>query len=188
MCDETIKINGIVDINNGDNKFESSNHMLNNGFKAIFGILLLTYVSRFTGYPYNRTCSVQFPINSWYIRVGTDTTTITTPTMSGLTSLIDIAPSMKQVIVTDGTDTGHYKITYRCIWDAGTISGTIGELGLYMRAGEQISQWSAYGNNVVIAADVKMIARLSSADGLVSPIIIDETKPLIIDWNMNFSI
>lgn len=183
-----IKMFGDVEITNGDNVVTGRNHFLNNGFRSIYDIILLTYIN---AYNKNDACTYYYylPANSWYMRLGTDTTTVTDPTMDELTSLIAIAPTSQQMFITDGTDDGHYIITFRSIWATGTISGTVGEMGLYMRCGENINQ-HMYSSKyyTAITPPVKLVARMTCIDNDFSPIVIDETKPFIVDWNMNFQI
>lgn len=182
----TIKFSGDVSIENCDNiQKQCHNHLINNGFRTLFDILCLNYINMPFVFSGSTVYYYHFPANSWYIHLGIDTTTVTTPTMTELTSLIVVEPSSKQIIVTDGTDDGHYIITYRCIWDAGTISGTIGEMGLYMRAGEHTSEWNAVNT---YTPQVKMIARLANADGDFESIVINEEQPFIVDWNIHFKI
>lgn len=178
MC--KVSVFGDVKITNGDFKYSSRNHLLNNCFRGIFDCLLLSRV-------YSNSSFVYLPANSWYIKLGTDTTTITTPTMNELTSLIDILPSSKQILVTDDINNNNYITTYRCIWNIGTISGTIGEAGLYMRTGNCTDVYSN-GYNITYAPPVKMISRLACADSDFSPIVINPEYPFIIDWSMNFQL
>jgi hypothetical protein len=76
-------------------------------------------------------------------------------------------------------------VTYLATWNAGAISGTVGEIALYLRALDNATfQWQASGN---LQPSVVMASRLSSADLDFSSFVIDTTKPLTVEWKVQFS-
>lgn len=173
-----IKLSGLVSIYNGHTNIKYSNHLLNNAFKGIFDIMLVTCVSSDSYY--------YLPANSWYIKLGTDTITSSDPTMTDIISPIEISPSLLQIITKDGESDGVYSVTYRCIWDIGVIEGTISEMGLFMKVGDTLTQHNIHEGTY--NPTIKLISRLSNADIDFTPITINPEYPLIIDWTITFQV
>lgn len=111
--------------------------------------------------------------DSWYIRLGTDTTTSTTPDLTALVSEITTNPNSKTGESSD-LGNGKFEIKYVCTWHAGTVSGTIGELGLYLYQ----------ETNIPSGSGTELCNRLSSADGEISSFTIDDSKSLTIEWRV----
>jgi len=180
-----VRIVGLVTIKQGRKVVVRNvrNHFVDAGLKGILSTMIFkevyapSYYDRYHWYLW---------ANSWKIDLGSDTSTPTTPTMSNLVSPLGVAPSSKTISTKDGSGDGIWEATYIATWDAGTVSGTVGELGLFMRAPDKTTfQWRVEGGDYT--PPVVMVSRLSSADGDFTEFTIDETKPLTVDWKVRFS-
>ena len=80
---------------------------------------------------------------------------------------------------------GVWRVVYSATWDAGAISGTIGEAALYLTTVAYFS----FGDNDWFCneSDGRMVSRLASADGAFSAFVIDDTKPLTAIWTIELS-
>jgi len=115
------------------------------------------------------------------MRLGTNTTTPTAFDMIALQSIINVAPN-SLVITRDNPSAGVYRAIYTATWNSGTISGTVGEIGLFCNLQKTL------GSNVLTTIDVTstLWSRLSSASGDFSQFTIDPTKPLSVEWRIVF--
>jgi len=123
--------------------------------------------------------------------IGSDTTTETAPGMTNIVAPIineGTHPSMKQIFTTDGSSTGVWEVMYRGMWNRGTVSGTIGEVGLYLRMPTITTigwSWGYYGSvSGTYTPTRTLVSRLSVADSDFPAHTIIETEPLTIDWTI----
>lgn len=116
--------------------------------------------------------------------LGTDTTTQNTADMTALVTPIGAGigtvPNTQSGSLVQ-TAVGDYKLNLTSVWNAGTVSGTVGEIGLYLYGdntwrglGTQYTQW------------VVMWARLCHANGHFSSFVINAAKNLTITWQIRF--
>jgi hypothetical protein len=137
------------------------------------------------------TLTYYYPGYSYTMYLGTNTTTGTIPTHTGLQVPIGTAPGTApntvNVTVLNGTSTGIWGITVTAIWNAGTVSGTVGEMGLYLRTTDKKDQGGWSIGNASYAGASSMWSRLCSADTDFQAFTIDNTRPLIIDWKILYS-
>lgn len=118
--------------------------------------------------------------------LGTDTETSNTPSMTALTAPIGTAPgtaASSQAIGTYQIDEGHYKISYVANWRPGSISGTVGEIGLYLMAS---ATWSGVSGSLAPGGPY-LWARRCVADEHFEAFEIDTSKNLTIVWEMHFN-
>jgi len=175
----SIVIEGYVIIKNGDKIIKAKNHFVDAGLKGLLSTIILMHT-------YN---DCFFWSDSWHIYLGSDTSTATVATMTELQSPIGTAPGTppdtKSIDVKDGSSDGVWEAIYIATWNAGTLPATtLGEMALYMKAPTKITfQWTC-GNPEFSEV---MVSRLSSADGDFSSFIIDDTKPLTVEWHVKFS-
>jgi hypothetical protein len=177
---DTIKITGLVRIIQGGKVVaEKRNHFVNTGLISLINYLgVERTTSDFYGHAYNWSAS---PFSQGFIVLGTDTTTATVPTMESLTSPIGTAPGTKansQSLACSNPSSGVYEVTYTATWNAGTVSGTIGEIGLY--------GYAAYILGSISSAS-RMVSRLSVADGDFTAYTINTSLPLTVQWVVRFS-
>lgn len=180
----SIEINGNVTIKNGKDIIQHNipNHAVNNLYHGIISMLRFEQFVGFRG-----GGNLYLPANSWYIRLGTDDTTTTVTTTTNLTSMISTVANTSQIFYEYNDSTGIGDITYRSIWNAGVITDTINETGLYMKL--YCNNSGVYSTqNATINPPVILATRLAVADGNFSPLIPDVDYPIVIDWNLNLSI
>jgi hypothetical protein len=174
-----IVITGSVEITNGPKHAGPyRNHFVNNALFALGYIVMTNWYQN--NYTYNIA-----PLNPQTMYLGTNTTVATFPNMQGLVVPIGTPPGTgpNSFSFSYGSITNGYQIVYTAAWNAGTVSGTIGEMALYGGActryvtGSQAVNWN--GPTV-------MLSRLSVADGDFSPFTINTSYPLIITWTIQF--
>ena len=92
-------------------------------------------------------------------------------------------PSSKSGALTNPSP-GVWRIVYTATWDAGTVSGTVGEVALYLTTVSSFifgdSGWYCDGGK-------NMVSRLSVADGAFSAFTIDTNKPFTVTWTIEIS-
>jgi len=155
-----LKLFGEVEIKNGDTKIKGRNHWVGQGLGS-----LSAFIGSTSG------ASVYTATSTWYILLGMDTVTPTNVTMTGLVKPISTQPNAKYVY-------GFYYsgsisavlVRYESQWYTGTVSGTIGELGLYL----------TFSNG-----GVGMASRLSVADNSFTAFTVDTSSVLDVLWNIN---
>ena len=173
-----IVITGSVEITNGPKHAGPyRNHFVDSALAALMYILLTNY-SSYSNYKIA-------PLNPQTIYLGTNTTTKTTASMTALVAPIGTAPGTGPnnwnnalQLLSNGS-----AVTYTATWNAGTVSGTIGEMALYGSAATQ----SVTGSTAVNwSSGSVMLSRLSVADGNFSAFTINSTYPLVIAWTVQF--
>ena len=160
-------------------KFETDLKMLNYGLINIGNHVAC----------YEDTSNFYCPCVSWtskttYMVLGSDTTTVNTVGMTALVTPIGTPPGTLPNTQSGSivqTAVGDYKLNLTAVWNAGTVSGTVGEIGLYL-AGD--NTWRGVG--IQYTQWVLMWARLSHADSHFSSFVIDTGKNLTITWQMRF--
>lgn len=121
------------------------------------------------------------------IYLGTDESTGTTPGDTALQSPIGSAPGTEpdsmDGIVPSQPSPGEYKHGIVATWYSGSVSGTVGEIGLYHDNVRDLP----YGwvcDNEPCASNNGMTNRLSTADGEFSSFTIDESKSITVQWDI----
>ena len=180
-----IVITGSVEITNGPKHAGPyRNHFVDSALQAIMYILLTSVSTCGNGY-YNAIS----PLNPQTIYLGTDTSTKTTPSMTALVDPIGSAPGTgpnsfnnAMQLLSNGS-----AVTFTAMWNAGTVSGTIGEMALYGSAATAYYT-GTMGNavNLYWYSGSVMMSRLSVADGDFSAFTINSAYPLVIVWTVQF--
>jgi hypothetical protein len=160
-----LKLFGVVEIENGDTKIRGRNHWVGTGLGT-----LAAFIGSTSG------ASVNTATSNWYILLGIDTTTPTNITMSTLVKPIQTGPNYKYIQGNyySGSTTA-VSIIYTALWYSGSVSGTIGEIGLYL---------TLTGVSTP-AGNPGMVSRLSVADNSFTAFTINTSKALSIAWNIN---
>jgi hypothetical protein len=117
--------------------------------------------------------------------LGTNTTTPTNISMTALVTPIGTAPGTKpnsQAGSTAALSNGA-SVTYTSTWNAGTVSGTVGEIGLYLYIQSTLA---AFGAGTISPSAV-FASRLSVADGDFTAFTINTAAPLTINWTVQFT-
>lgn len=182
-----ISIIGEVTLTNGTTIWDSQrNHFVGN---ALLGFLSLTLFNQITSANEYACRYFYLPASDWTMFLGSDTKTPTTASTTALTQPLTnetTLPSQRQIFTTDGSSTGIWSATYRTVWNQGTIAGTIGEVGLFMRMPTNTGiGWNI--SNTTYTPSRVLVSRLSVADNDIEPHEIDTSNPLILDWKVTFS-
>jgi len=160
-----LKLFGEVEIENSDTKIKGRNHWVGTGLET-----LAAFIGSTSG------ASVNTATSNWYILLGMNTTTPTSVTMSSLANPIPIQPNFK---LTAGNyysgSTNAVTVKYTAVWFPGTVSGTIGEIGLYL---------TLSGGNYP-AGNPGMVSRLSAADNSFTAFTVNTSNALNVVWYIN---
>lgn len=181
-----IRISPRIIIKNGDTVISAKNKILPAG--------LITLANLWSGVPITDETG-QFSLNSvklfnpeticargtvgdlLTIGIGSDTTTPTDATMTDLVSPISWSPNEVSVYASKTSDTW-YNAYWKAVWLAGTVSGTIGEVGVRCRAQDTLGSEEVKPNI--------FFSRLSVADGDFSSWTIDTSKNLLVYYTWRF--
>lgn len=177
---ETIKIKGIVRIMQGERVVvEARNHFVNQGLMALISLLCISTHGHTSYAP-----AFEWSTRRTYcgIRLGSDTTTPTTAIMEALVNTLGPWASSAS-LSRSNPNPGVYQVTYTSTWDAGSVSGTIGEVGLFLYIWDALQP--AGGTSSIPAR--RLASRLSVADGDFTAYTIDTTLPLTVQWIIQFS-
>jgi hypothetical protein len=160
-----LKLFGEVEIENENTKIKGRNHWVGTGLET-----LAAFIGTGSG------TSVSTATSNWYILLGTDTTTPTNVTMSSLVNPIPIQPNFK---LTAGNyysgSTNAVTVKYTAVWFPGTVSGTIGEIGLYL----------TLNGGVYPVGNPGMVSRLSAADNSFTAFTVNTSNALNVVWYIN---
>jgi hypothetical protein len=176
-----IGIRGTVKIENGEHVAIGKNHWVGQGFELIGEWLdCNTYIN------YNVNMGAVY---NWNIYIGSDTSTVTTVSMTSLVSPIGNAPgtapnSKSYSGVYYSTSTTPVVITYIATWNAGTVSGTLGETGLYLYDAFYASNVKPLANTSY-ASNPALASRLSAADGSFTAFTINTAAALTVTWTVS---
>jgi len=174
---ERIRVKAEVEVWNGETHFiVTHNHFVQQGL--IHLVNFLTVQRTGGGFLYN--CASGY----YTMKLGTDTTHITDASMTALYSEIATEPNTLLGLNTN-VGLGVKRFTVTATWNAGTVSGTVGELGLRwgMFTTLQGWAWDAYTN----ASTKQLLSRLSHADKDFMAFTINTGAPLTIEWRVTFS-
>ena len=179
---DEIKIRGYIQFINGDKKTRwYRNHFVNAGLIQLANYFSANTIAGTGDVPANGWTSV----GAGYIVLGTNTTTPTTASMTQLVSPIGTAPGTKPNAQNGltGTLSNGYYVIYQATWNAGTVSGTVGEVGLYLKGYSTFYSFGQGQSNITL----NMFSRLSAADGDFSPQTINTSYPFTVNWQLSFT-
>jgi hypothetical protein len=168
-----IGIRGTVKIENGEHVAIGKNHWVAQGFETIGSYLVTS-----SGLQY-------LPVQGYNIYIGSDTSTATTVGMTSLVSPIGTvpgtAPNTKSYSgIYYSTSTTPVVLTYIATWNAGSVSGTLGEAGLYLNINTSVL------TNGAAASEPGLVSRLSAADGSFTAFTINTAAALTVTWTVSF--
>jgi hypothetical protein len=182
-----IAVKGYVTIKQGDKVLAKyiGNHFVDAGLKGLISTILHAWV-RVVG---ATVMAWRVWYDGWNIYIGSDVVTPTNLLHTGLQNPIGdapgTAPNTRSASMKEGTADGIWSVTYVATWYAGTVSGTLGETALYMKAPDKATfGWTLSSN---YDPPVVMISRLSSADLNFSSFVIDEGLPLTVEWTVQLA-
>jgi len=171
-----IGIRGTVKIENGEHVVIGRNHWVAQGLETIGAVLVNN--------SYGPPNAVGALYNGWNIYIGFDTATATTVGMTSLVSPIGSAPGTAPNTKSASgayysTSTTPIVLTYIATWNAGTVSGTLGEAGLYLT----INTCSL--TNAATASNPGLASRLSAADTSFTAFAINTAAALTVTWTVS---
>ncbi len=180
-----IKIEGYVEITNGSNHIVSKNSIVDQG--------LLSFVNLFSCN--SLQANNNMPAANWSLfassmRIGSDAATPTSNSMASLVTPIGAGIGTvpnSQSLANSNPSNGVWQATYTCVWNAGSVSGTLGEAGLFFEIWTAAQGLQPPGGTAAIVSALLLFSRLSSADGKFSSFSLDNTKPLSITWILRFT-
>ena len=175
---DTIKIEGLVEIQNGYTHIKAKNKFVQTMLQHIANMI--------AGYGWwNSVTTFYGPIRSYSIYIGSDIATPTAYNTTVLTSPTGTSPGTGPNSI-NGTisnpSAGVFNMTIAATWNPGTVSGIVGEMALYNNvytAGNLRGfQWGGNFN----PPSAILVSRLSVADGDFSSFAINTANPLSIAW------
>jgi hypothetical protein len=177
-----IGIRGTVKIENGEHIAIGRNHWVAQGLETIGSFLMCTVFNN-GGYYYSNFNLVG-AVNNWNIYIGSDTSTPTTVSTTALAKPIGTTPGKAPNTtsysgVYYSSSTTPIVLTYVATWNAGTVSGTLGEAGLYLFIN------TGGLTNGATASNPGLASRLSAADGSFTAFTINTAAALTVTWTVS---
>jgi hypothetical protein len=171
-----IGIRGTVKIENGEYLVIGRNHWVTLGLQTIGSYLANT------GNMYGGS-AIMNSTPYYYIYLGSDTSTPTTVSMTALVSPIGTSPGTKPNNTSISgayysSSTTPVVLTYIATWNAGTVSGTLGEVGLYLNI-------NTGGLTGTLFSGSGLASRLSAADGSFTAFTINTSAALTVTWTVS---
>jgi len=163
-----IGIRGTVKIENGNHIAIGRNHWVGQGLETIGNYII------------SGNSSLTAASNNWTMHIGSDTSTTTTVSMTSLVSQIGGGPNSTNLWGTYySTSTTPVVLIWVGTWNAGAVSGTLGEAGLYLYI-----NYGALGNGTT-ASQPGLASRLSAADGSFTAFTINTSAALTVTWTVS---
>lgn len=182
-----ICIGGYVEIINGDTHLQEQQNKLVQTVYAWFSNMTSCYAY---SHPGNTNDTWSLMTNGYQMYLGTDLTTPTLYNTTVLTSPIGTAPGTAPN-TTGGTvtnpSTAAFRILFSATWNAYTVSGTVGEMALYLRLMSPTILGFGWQKSGTATETLQLASRLAVADGSMSPFAINTASPLTINWTIQFS-
>ena len=182
-----INIGGFVEIINGDTHLQEQQNKLVQTMYAWFSNM--TSCSALV-HSSNSNDTWSLMTNGYQMYLGTDMITPTLYNTTVLTSPIGTAPGTAPN-TTGGTVTNPSTVVFRILfsatWNAYTVSGTVGEMALYLRLMSSAIQGFGWTKYVPATEPLQLASRLAVADGSMSSFAINNAAPLTVNWIIQFS-
>lgn len=185
VCRESIKIKGIVEIINGDTHIIAENKFVQS---MLIWLTNITSVSSLN-LPANMLNHWGISTYSWDIYLGTDTSTPTVYNTTVLTSPIGTTPGTAAAIKVGSTtnpSSGVYRTIFTATWNAGAVSGTVGEMALYLSVKSTLQAFG-WGWSGSVNETKQLVSRLAAADGSMTPFLINTANPLTMNWTVQYT-
>ena len=176
-----MKIKGEFNIKNGNTNKNVKNKFVDRG---ILGILF-PLVCRHDGT--NRHGYAR----NYNIRVGSNTDTSTGREMESLIDTIGGTQNETDINVTQDGD--NYTIKYTATWESGSLSGTLGEVGIFLYLPDDrlhasyTSRSPTYNSSSHMGDTDTMFSRICEADGDFTSFVIDEEEPLSVEYKLTLT-
>jgi hypothetical protein len=179
LIHDTLMMECHVDIINGDTIIHGKNSVVDQGLIGI-----LNYLSCFS-YSSGAAASNGFTgVSNSYMVIGSDTISGTTHSTTALVAPIGggTRPN-SQSGATSSPAAGQWQVQWIATWNAATVSGTLGEVGLYLNL---TSGLVAFGGNPG-GGTTLLCSRMAVADGKFSSFSINTAVPLSIAWTFKLT-
>jgi hypothetical protein len=186
LLGDSINIKGYVEIRNGDTIIKGRNKFLGPFLAHISNIIVLGRLS--AGAP-----SALFwrgPMHSLNMYLGTDTTTSTVYNTPSLYAPIGVSPGTAPNTIIGNTanpSNGVFQVSITATWNIGTVTGTVGEMALYLNLTPALQGYQWGGPATQEPGAIQIASRLSVKDSTLSSFVIDNTKPLAVTWTVQVS-
>jgi hypothetical protein len=177
-----IKIEGLIEIRNGDKVITGKNHIVGQGLKHIINLMICTGT---------RNAYENFNKNSYYYnaRIGSDISNTTTVGATALSADFGSNPNSKAISASN-ISTTIFDLNVTATWNAGTVTGTLGEVGILwgMLSGGVLktAQFTSDSTQDPLSTQL-LFSRMSAGDGDFSAFTIDNTKPLTVSWTLRLT-
>jgi len=177
-----MKIKGEFNIKNGNTNKNVKNKFVDRGILGILFPLVCYYSGSLDedGYGYN-----------YNIRVGSNTDTSTGREMESLIDTIGGTQNETDINVTQDGD--NYTIKYTATWESGSLSGTLGEVGIFLYLPDDRVYASntirnpIYNSRTSMGDTNTMFSRICEADGDFTSFVIDEEEPLSVEYKLTLT-
>lgn len=189
---DEIQVKGYVTIWQGEGKNKklivarAENSVVDAGLKGLVSALACTALTFYSGgYLYSWSYTPK-------MYLGSDVATVTIHEMAALVAPIGNAPGTAPNTITgiDRTNpsSGVWRTSFIAVWYAGTVSGVVGELGLYLRPFTDFTAgWSRGVTTSNYSYPSSLVSRLSSANEDFSSFVIDPSKSVTVQWDVEVS-
>ncbi len=177
---DAVVMEGYIDIINGDTVIHGKNSIVDQGLIGMINFLSgqqdsdQGYFSQ--GWPTLHITALSYMI------IGSDTSSPTTHSTTSLTTPIGPSPgtlaSTQSGITSNPTDS-QWQVQWSATWGAGTVSGILGETGLYLRFTQ--GTLATFGTSFS-ANSTLFFSRMASADGKFTAFTINTSVPLSVTW------
>lgn len=184
-----IRIRGVVDITNGSYHQRARNHFVNYILYQL-GNFMATGGTSSGGWTYGTANNwYVYPFTKAHMEIGSDTVTPTTFTTSDLVSPLSGGTAPTSQSGSTQTIANGCAVNYTGEWQPNTVSGTVGEMGLFLCTGTTLNAFPTVSSTMTMnGTQVPILSsRLSEADGDFVSFVIDVTKPLTINWTVSFT-
>lgn len=189
---DKILVKGYVTVWQGEGKDKkvivkrAENHFVDLGLQGLLSALVGNHIAITAG-PYE----IQSWVYEMQMYLGDDTTTASTHGLTALVSPIGTAPGTPPSDISgrdrSNPSSGVWKASIVAVWYAGTVSGTVGELGMYLRPFTNITPgWYLEKSSTYTFTRV-LVSRLSVGDGDFTSFTIDTSKSLTVQWDLEVS-
>lgn len=186
LLHDAIIMEAYVDIINGDTIIHGKNSVVDQGLIGI-----INYLSGHTVTSPYQLASYNWGGRSTYMVIGSDTTHTTSHGTALLTAPTGGAQPGTIPNTQSGstygpptTSLGTFQIQWTATWNATTVSGTLGEVGLYLQL---MGGPTLAGFNVTSSQSVALFSRMASADGKFTAFTINNVVPLSIAWTFQLT-
>jgi hypothetical protein len=180
-----ITIRGTVIITNGKTHIVAQNRIVSQGIR-----MLLTWLGGvYGGGCYQASINYQTVTTYARMRIGTDTTHVTTEDMTSLSNEVTTDRNSANVTISK-LAAGQYRVAWVATWNAGTVSGVCGEIGLSLAGMTPLTDGAMPQTNygpTGLPAGPFLFSRLSSASGDFTSFTINNAVPLVIEWRLEIT-